>query len=99
MKTKETRQKPTAVVLHRRIGTLLKRIKLLGENIENLKSALSRRNKEKALLSMKIGELESEIKDSDDTRRALKTVLLDRMGMDDFIRLMNDARDFANKSK
>ena len=95
MKTKETRQKPTAVVLHRRIGTLLKRIKLLGENIENLKSALSRRNKEKALLSIKIGELESEMRDSDETRRALKTVLMDRMGMDDFVSLMNDVRNFS----
>ncbi len=69
MKTKETRQKPTAVVLHRRIGTLLKRIKLLGENIENLKAALGRRNKEKALLSIKIGELEAEMRDSDNTFR------------------------------
>ncbi len=95
MKTKETRQKPTAVVLHRRIGTLLKRIKLLGENIENLKAALGRRNKEKALLSIKIGELEAEMRDSDETRRALKTILMDRMGMDDFVSLMNDVRSFS----
>lgn len=95
MRTKETRQKSTEVMLHRRIGNLLKRIKLLGENIENLKSALSRRNKEKALLSIKIGELESEMRDSDETRRALKTILMDRMGMDDFVSLMNDVRSFS----
>ena len=93
------REIPPIVKANREISKLKEKIKRLRKNNADTLKATSRHNSVKSALLAKIDELEKEARDTESTRRALKAILLDRLGMDEFVRLMNESREYAQTNK